>query len=258
MNDTRHDDLRELLPDYAVGALDEAQAALVMRHLDACPACRRSLADLLELVGLLAPVQHPSPPVRAALLARVAARGAAASVVAPEVSTPSAVVPTALPVRRPARLDRWRRLVARGALAAAAVLLLALGGWNLALQRQLDQRATEARLLDNPAAAHPLTDSELPGAQGVLYAAPDGDFALLLASGLPPLPPDQRYQLWLFAEDGARESGGVFAVTADGTARVTIQPPAGFARYVAVAVSPEPVAGSPAPTGRLVLGGWIR
>lgn len=238
----RHDDLRELLPDYAIGTLDEAQAALVMQHLDTCPACRRSLADLFEIIGLLAPVQYPSPPVRSALLARVAARGSAAP----------------LPIRRSGHLGRWRRAAARGALAAAAVLLLALGGWNLALQRQLDQRATAARLFDNPAAAHPLTDGELPGAQGVLYAAPNGDTALLLASGLPLLPPDQRYQLWLFTEDGARESSGVFAVAPDGTARVSVQPPAGFARYVAVAVSPEPVAGSVAPTGPLVLGGWIR
>ncbi len=262
MNDVMHPNIQELLPDHAIGALEPAQAARVARHLEECPACRQALGDLLETVGLLAPVPVLPPRVRVALLERVAAREAVApvvaSVVAPGVVAPPEVVPTPLPARPPARPERWRRLAARGALAAAAVLLLAFGGWNVALQRQLDQREAVVRLLDNPAAAHALTDGELPDAQGVFYAVPDGDTALLLASGLPALPPDRRYQLWLFAEDGARESGGLFAVAADGTARVTLRDPAGFARYAAVAVSPEPAIGSAAPTGPLVLGGWIR
>jgi len=53
-------------------------------------------------------------------------------------------------------------------------------------------------------------------------------------------------------------SGGFLPVDADGNSEALIEATASFGSYVAVGLSPEPLAGSASPTGPLALGGWIR
>lgn len=65
---TNHDDLAGLLPDYAVGALGDADFRRVARHLDQCPPCRVQLEQWWELAGLFAASAPPSPAVRGRLL----------------------------------------------------------------------------------------------------------------------------------------------------------------------------------------------
>ncbi|MGH2557820.1 MAG: anti-sigma factor [Thermomicrobiales bacterium] len=85
-----------------------------------------------------------------------------------------------------------------------------------------------------------------------------GSAAFLLAHGLPALPSDQRYQIWLFTESGEQISAGSIAGGADGFVQGLIRAPESFAAYWAIGLSAEPYAGNAAPTAPLALGGWLR
>jgi anti-sigma-K factor RskA len=271
-----HEEVAEALPEYALGLLPADQAALVERHLRECPACRRELAELAETVGLLAyatPPARPGPEVKASLLARLPARYGADEAGRPADAASSPLLPA-----RPASLAAGafrRRLVA--ALAAAAVLA-ALLGWNVALQRQLGEarrqnaallaqaaQAAEERqiahLLTSPGYAHALTESELtPRPVGYIYTDPASDVGLVLAYRMPPLAPDQRYQLWLILPDGARENGGLFGVDPAGNGQMVVRAPRPLGSYRAVGITAEPRDGSPTggPTGPRVVGGALQ
>lgn len=52
--DTRHQELREALASYLIGGLDRTERIRVAEHLDSCAACRRELAELAAVPGLLA------------------------------------------------------------------------------------------------------------------------------------------------------------------------------------------------------------
>lgn len=69
---------------------------------------------------------------------------------------------------------------------------------------------------------------------------------VLLAEGLPDLPPDRVYQLWSIV-GGAPVSGGVFTRDPDGRAQLLAPPPPGAPQALAVTV--EPSGGLPAPSG---------
>lgn len=51
-----------LLPEYSVGALDEAAADRVREHVEDCAACRRELEALTEVGELLTPIEVLTPP----------------------------------------------------------------------------------------------------------------------------------------------------------------------------------------------------
>jgi anti-sigma-K factor RskA len=267
-----HTTVAELLPEYALGTLAASDEQVVEAHLAECPACQRDLEELREAGSFLAftaPPAAPSPAVKTALLARVERLATATD----STRTPAlAAVP-----RSSAGVPRRWRIVRYALAAVAAVALLALGGWNIALQRQLrDQRqqaqaqatqiadqATIARLVANPAAAHtvfgPVTGQygALPPA-GYVYIDPNSTTAVMLTYWLPHLAPNTRYQLWLITPSGERDSGGLFTVDGRGNASVVIHAPAPFSKYNAIGVTAEPYDGSPQPTTPRVIGGAIQ
>lgn len=253
-----HEAMVEALPDYAVGVLDDVTAERVARHLVGCAACREHLSFLVETVALLAPA-HLRAATRGVLLARAVADRPEAGHLRPVFPPP---VPVPVPVPSPMNPPRrgpggWLRRVAPVWL-AAALLVAPLVAWGVGLQRRQDERDLIYRLVTNPAAAHPLVDSELPtGAVGVFYADPTQDRGYLVAHGLPPLPTDQRYQIWLQSDDGEQIPLGSFDVGAEGEGRVLLRAPAPFDAYAAAAVFAEPRAGGPLPTSPLALGGWL-
>lgn len=109
--------IEELLPAYALGALDGEELRELEEHLagDGCRECRGQLAlwqgDLEELAATVPPVE-PSETTRARVL-RLAGSSAA----------------PAVPATAPRRTPWW--------LAAAALVLLGLAVWGLAGQRRL-------------------------------------------------------------------------------------------------------------------------
>jgi anti-sigma-K factor RskA len=244
--------MAELLPDYATGALPEDETRLVEDHLADCKLCRRELSDLLEVTSFIVDAGQPRPHVREAVMARLAP--------APGPLPASVSSPTPTPIRA-GRTSNPQQLqsVAWAIAALFLVTSLALGGWNYLLQQELEDRDLIAGLITGEDTAHALTDSDLEtGATGVMYVDPESDQALLVTSGLEPLPSDRGYQIWLFTEDGQQVNAGFFPVDESGLGQALISAPGPLRDYHAVALSAEPSAGSTAPTAPLSLGGWIQ
>ncbi len=131
MNETTHDQIRELLPAYALDALDDAEARLVNDHLRDCAECTQELASLLETLSLLAfsvPAATPAPAVRTALFNRVeqlATAGAATTVTtATSASTPQTQSTSAPAAPRALATYRGRSRGVRLALAPIAAVLV--------------------------------------------------------------------------------------------------------------------------------------
>jgi hypothetical protein len=139
-------------------------------------------------------------------------------------------------------------------------LIAPLVGWGVEWQRRQDERDLIYRLVTNPAAAYPLNDSYLPTeVVGIFYVDPTEDQGYLVARGLPPLPNDQRYQVWLQTDDEELIRAGSLPVDADGEGKTLLRAPAPFDAYAAAVVVAEPRGGSPSPlpSSPPVLGGWL-
>jgi len=256
------------LPDFVLGKLDETSQRRVGRHVDVCATCRRELANATDILGLLTDAPPPPAWVRGAILQRASAEypgatrqgGAPRSAIA-ESSATGGGEQWLASARNGQRHMSFGKLVPRWVLAAAAVAVLlvsGLAGWGY-VQRNgnaVNEDGLVSALVDDSATAYPLDDSDLSvSATGVVFAEPQGHEVYLVASGLPGLPHDQRYQVWLFTAGDQLESAGLLTVGADGDLRALLQTPAPFIDYVGVALTAEPDTGSSFPTSDLVLGG---
>ena len=251
--------IEELLPSYALGALDGDDLRELEEHLEAgCPECRRQLdlwnRDLEALAEAALPVE-PSEMARARVL-RVAGGS------------------------RPRGVPGWVYP------AIAALLLISVGSgiglWRLRgevrslaaergrLERQIAALDREARLARDEArrAAQALQVVAAPGVRTVVlaglkpaprsagrtYVNPQTGDALFYAFGLPDLPRDKTYQLWFIA-GGKPVSAGTFSVDERGAGNLRVDRIGDVAGIQAWAVTVEPQGGVPQPTGEMVLKG---
>ena len=126
----------------------------------------------------------------------------------------------------PPPVPRWALV----ASAAAVVLVTGLAGWSY---EQRNSSATMhmqdipvSTLVNDSANAYPLDDSDLPvSATGVLFAEPQGREVYLVANGLPALPQNERYQVWLFTTNDQQQSAGLVTVGARGDLRAFLEHP---------------------------------
>ncbi len=147
---------------------------------------------------------------------------------------------------------RWALVAA----SAAIFLVSGLGAWSYDERNAVIEDDHISALVSDPATAYPLDDSDLPvAAGGVVFAEPTGREVYLVANGLPVLPHDQRYQVWLFTTQNTQQSAGLLPAAADGEIRALLQTPGPFTDYVGVALTAEPQTGSAVPTSDMVLGG---
>jgi hypothetical protein len=255
-NDTTEcDEIRARLAAHALGAEDLTDADHA--HLAGCAECRVAYEGFQRVAAAL-PATAPdvAPPV--ALRGRIlAALDAELQQDAPQVRR-APVAPAPQPVQRPRRSGVW------AAFALAAVALVALLGWNVSLQQQIE--AQRAQLANSRSNWHLMTallnDADVrwyavAGAEatGHLWANPQGEIACLVAQRLPALTAGQVYQVWL-EEGGALVSGGTFEPR-DGDGWVLIRADGPFADYAAVLVTIEARGGSRAPTGPPILQGAL-
>jgi anti-sigma-K factor RskA len=268
---TQHSDrLEELLPAYALGALDGEDLRELEEHLaDGCGECRHQIDLWRHALEALA---ESTTPVQPSEITRARVLRLAAGALAP--------MPP-MPVRMPARsLSRW--------LPFAAAALLLLGVWSVAgqirmrgeLRRLSDANALLARRLEGLSGdvaqarfearrasqalqilAAPHVNSVVlaglgptPGAAGHTYVNPQTRDALFYAFNLPALAPDKTYQLWFIA-DGKPVSAGTFSVDPRGTGTLRVDKVADVKDIQAWAVTVEPRGGVPQPTGEMVLKG---
>jgi anti-sigma-K factor RskA len=256
------------LPDFVLGKLDETSLRRVSRHVDVCATCRSELANATSVLGMLADAPPPPPWVRSAILARAAAEypGATHHASAPMSAIAESSVTTggeqsvasAMNSQRPMSFGNFVPRWALVAASAAILLVSGLVGWGYTQRNgtMVNEDGLVSALVDDSATAYTLDDSDLSvPATGVVFAEPQGHEVYLVANGLPGLPRDQRYQVWLFTAGDQLESAGLLTAGADGDLRALLQTPAPFTNYVGMALTAEPDTGSAFPTSDLVLGG---
>jgi anti-sigma-K factor RskA len=244
----------DLLPAYALGALDDEELLQVARHLPLCPACRAELASFWPAVDhlpLSIPLQTPRADLRAKILQRA---GASAG----HAHRPAPPVPRPLPEKRRETFSDWLRSLVRhpSALAAGALALLLvalLAASNLFLWQQV--KNLQARVPGDRVQIIDMSGTEnAPSAQGYLMVFSGENYGTLVVEDAPVLPEGKQYQLWLI-KDGKRTSGGVFSVNEVGYGTLQITAVDTLDTYPAFGVTVEPAGGSPGPTGKKVLGG---
>lgn len=225
---TGHERYRDDLAAYALGALQEGEAAELERHLAECEACRMQLRWLQPAVDVLPrSIEQIEPPsgLRERLMATVRAE-------APDASGIEAAAPR--------RRRRWGALILRPATAVAAAALLVVGAAGGYLVRGSGESSSVI-------AARPTPDGP-PNLAGTLERE-DGS-AILTMSRLPNLPRDDVYEVWV-ERDGALEPSSLFAPRRDGTAEAAVAGSLDDAD--AVLVTREPRGGSRQPTSRPLL-----
>jgi anti-sigma-K factor RskA len=259
------DRYRDLVPLAALDALDGPDVLEFRQHLETCEGCRAELAAFERVAGGIGAGVRPVPPppgLRQRVLAAV-----------------GAPLPRAAAVRPP-RAFLWL-----GALATAAALVLGLA--LLATRHQLQRERARAQALaaEGAQARRELADLQqaLAEARSVRDLVVHPDSRLTLLAGLPPAPgararviwnsstrqavliasglqapaPGKAYEVWVIGESKQPAPAGVFQPAADGTALVHLPRVEETARPRTFAVTLEPAAGSPSPTGPMVLAGAV-
>ena len=248
----------DLIPAYALGILDGAEAKQVSEHLEICPSCRLELRAYTQVVDSLpmgVQLVEPPPYLKDKILQQ--ARQARLTEAAP--AKPPAMVET-----EPEK-GWWQALKERFSFGMPALglvslaLIVLLGASNLFLWQRLGRVETDYQQITdqylNTLRTVPLTGTDFtPNATGLLVISKNGEHGTLVVDRLPVLDDTQEYQLWLI-RDGERTSGGVFSVDEDGYGAKWIGAPEPLISYPSFGVTIEPAGGSPGPTGEKVLGG---
>ena len=256
--------LEELLPAYALGALDGEDLRELEAHLDVgCAECRRQLdlwnRDLELLAASVTPVP-PSETTRARILRLAAGTGTTAPA-SPRVPRWTYFAAAALLL-----LSVWGvvgQIRMRGEVRRLAAERSRLARQVEALDREVDLARAEARqaaqalqILAAPSVRSVVLAGlePSPGAAGHAYVNPQTRDALFYAFNLPRLEEDKTYQLWFIA-GGKPVSAGTFAVDERGSGRLRVEKVTPVEDIQAWAVTIEPRGGVPQPTGAMVLKG---
>jgi len=241
MTNERCEPFRDLLPCYALDALDPDETRAVEAHVRSCTDCQAALKEystVSEGLMFAVPCQPPPPRVRARLIARLAA------------GKPQAASRRAMP------LWQW-------AAGLAMMLLVVLNVSTLAqvnaLQRQqaalTEELYTNQKALSLVAYPQSRTFSVSGKATGTLVLNSELASGVLFVWGLESLDAAHTYQVWLIQPDGKRVSGGLFQPE-PGEAFVSafIALPRPLSDFVGLGVTVEPSGGSPGPTTPKVIG----
>lgn len=223
-----HEERRDDLAAYALGALSPAEAAELERHLADCESCRGRLRWLQPAVDVLpASIEQLTPPeqLRDRLLATVRAEAA------PE---PEATAARSTPRTR--RRAGWGGLLLRPATALAAVALIVAGvAAGYALRGSDDDATTTV-------AAQPISPDIEGEMSGELVR--QGDSGTLRLRDMPPINRDEVYEAWV-QHDGTLVPSNTFVRDRNGDAVAVVD---GLEGGDAVFVTREPHGGSEEPT----------
>lgn len=229
-------EIHTLTGGYVLHALPDTERVAFERHLGECTACAQEVAELWETAARLGAGVAITPPQR--LRAQVMAEVDRTRQQPPQVP--------ATPV-----MSRARRRVVRvgSAIAAAAVVAAVVFGvqWTQAQQRLHDTRAQLAAIgsvLGAPDAATSHGTGTRGGHAMAVVSARQGA-AVLLVSGLPPIPDNRVYQAWFISPNGARSAGMLHHAAADRMQPLIGTVPPGTQQ---VGVTIEPAGGSRQPS----------
>jgi anti-sigma-K factor RskA len=247
-----------LIPAYAMGTTDPDETALVEANLATCPDAAAALLEynrLVEEMRVNVTQLDPAPELEERLMARLAGwepRG---------VTPPSELPPVESPRRARPRSARSLLMLSAASLAAAAAAVLLLVAtnvyWigrannlaeeNLSLAAQLQQQGADfdlASLADLP--WRRLQSQQDPDA--VALVVWNGTDSFLYTTGMPGLPPNSVYQLWLVEADNHHVSAGTFRVDERGRGELHFYAPESIGDFVRLGITTEPDGGSDGPT----------
>jgi anti-sigma-K factor RskA len=228
-----HEELRDELAAYALGALPPEEAAQLERHLADCESCRDRLRWLRPAVDMLgASVEQLTPPseLRKRLMETV--RSEAAPSPQPETVATGARL-------RGRRWAGWGGALLRPATAFVSVLLIVTGvvaGYAL----RGDDGDPTTTIAAQAASPEFDVSAEL---------VRQGDNGALHVQEMPAISRDKVYEVWVQRGD-AVEPASTFVLNRDGTAVAAVP---GLDDADAVLVTREPYGGSEQPTTRPVL-----
>ncbi|NOT62160.1 MAG: anti-sigma factor [Acidobacteria bacterium] len=255
------DEAKELIPFYALGALDVATAHEIESYLrQASPPERREADEFREIAALL-PYALSAPAAPAALRDRL-------------MNTLEAIEPVTMAKVLPFKPRAAQPVFARPRmqwLAAAAALVMTFGtayfywqnqklrGENLALTQQVAAVKAEQQAQIEQVLAplnRILTMKGVTAQQAsakIVWDVPQQRW-LLQVYDLPAPPSDKDYQLWYVTKD-AKLSAAVFRPDARGRTTISLNLPANVnaETLAATAVTLEPKGGVPQPTGQFYL-----
>ena len=245
----KHSEVDDLLAPYALDAVEDAEQLAVEAHLSECGRCRAEVARHREVAALFSASPAEPPPT---LWERI--HGSLGEVPEAAVGRPEAVA-----VLDGARPRRDRLALAGGLLgglaAAAAVLAIVLAVQVSSLNGKVANltAALGRRGLDSAVAAalvRPHHEARLSSASGSATAqvvlTPSGQ-DYWVGSSLPKLSSGRSYQLWALV---GRKPVSIALVGADPSAYSAFRLGAGA---TALMVTAEPAAGSPSPTGPVLV-----
>jgi hypothetical protein len=152
----------DLIPAYALGALEPEDVARVDEHVLSCDSCAAELSESRRTTSLLpfaVSLQTPSPDVKVALFARIAhvQQNADQHVTSSRPHAPDEALTPALPVSAGAtmaaaprqRKGVWGRSLPLVTTVPLVLALGLLGAWTLILQDNNQTQADENRTLRN-------------------------------------------------------------------------------------------------------------
>ncbi|MHB8718982.1 MAG: anti-sigma factor domain-containing protein [Candidatus Dormibacteria bacterium] len=235
-----HNDADVLAAAASVGSLHADEALALHQHLEACPGCSRRAAEYMAAAGALTlsvdPVQ-PSPELRTRLMRAVYSEAIRTE------GSPRATL-----------WQRWLDRLPRGrgfAMAAGAAAGIVVGAASVGALTQGSQSATVAVALTGSgtaSAAHGVVQFDRStGTSTVLVTGLQAPSEMALGSGV--------YELWLIPSSGAPVAAGFLTRSPSGTWTAAMT--GDITHYHEVAATNEPIGGSSAPTGQIVVEGTI-
>lgn len=219
---SEHPETRDLLGPFVMGDLDPAEERAVEEHLESCAFCREEAEALRlaheRLVEFAAASEAPPPRLKDRTV-------------------------TGMPSPAP------RRNVPQWAVAAAAVLLLALG---LAYGTSFfgSQEVAAATL-------EPMGEAPDAGAEVNVWGSGENLEVSVDAWGLPKCQREEYYELWFVEENGEHVSAGSFTVDESGDAELDLTAPQFATSYQRIGVTVEKDK-DPRPSGVMMMGGELR
>ncbi|MEZ4669504.1 MAG: anti-sigma factor [Anaerolineae bacterium] len=220
-------ELIDLIPAYALGALEAEERVAVEALLKVDAEARRELAVYQDITDVLA-MSVPARPAPAYLGDDLRRRLAAERPVTPSIIQRQ-------PVRR---FNTWAAF-----LAAAAVVALVIAV-TLLLNRP-DPGAQLYGLIVAQAGFHQIVIEGANDVRGDLVVSPDGREAVIRLEQVPQLEDNHTLQLWLIDAEGAH-SGGLFPVSDPQRIYYVVVPlEKAASQYAAFGMSVEPEGGSP-------------
>ncbi len=206
---------------FALHAVEGAERSQMERHMLWCGPCRRGLAEVRRVTGLLpflSPPALPSPSVKARLFERLAEETTDDGESIATFSNPW--IRTTL-VDRPERGARnktqtgaWQRWIAPGLIAPLAICLIVLSAWTNSLRNEVSMlRSAEASRTSAIVGAPPQSGMQLytfrpacekckeKQAAGQFGGNPEGSVGVVVAWDLDP---NEKHQVWCVDSQGQK------------------------------------------------------